>query len=400
MSEPWIHKYLPTSSKGIVGHPTAIARANALIDTWSRKSKPIWLWGATGNGKTSSAIGFAKEKSLELVEVNASDARNAQAIEERIGGAIKQGSLFGTSKLVLIDEVDGLSGRKDRGGIPTLIKLIKGSSYPIVITGTDPFDKKFSALRKVCELVEFKTLSYKSIALHVVGILKKENIEFEQAAVDKIAMAAGGDMRAAINDAQVFSNNGKLTVKDLELLGGREKTEKINNALLRVFKTTQAAVAKGAFDNVDEDIDHVMLWLDENLPTEYTKPLDLKRAYDALGDADKFLGRIRRWQHYRFYVYAYDLVTAGVAVAKDEKYKGFTSYKQTSRLLQIWMANQKNLKKKAIAEKVAEKTHTSKKEAIETIPFLQHIFLNNDELATNLASAFDFDKEEVGWLKK
>lgn len=400
MGEPWIKKYLPSAPEGIIGHPSAVSLVSSLIKGWSRKSKPIWLWGGTGTGKTATAVAFAKELGLELVEANASDERNAAAVEARIGGAVKQGSLFGTGKLILIDEVDGLSGASDRGGVQAVLKAIERSSYPVVITGADPFDRKFSALRKACELVEFKTLQYKSIALRLKEILKQEKVEYEEAAVDKIAMAAGGDMRAAINDAQTFSTGGRLAVKDLELLGGREQTEKMHSALMRVFKTTQASMARGAFDRVDADVNEVMLWLDENLPVEYTKPLDLQRGYDALAEADRFLGRIRRWQHYRFYVYAYDLLTAGVAVAKDEKYKGFTSYKQTSRLLQIWMANQKNLKRKAIAEKVAERTHTSKKAALETVAYLQGIFVNNKKESEKLATYFDLAKEECEWLRK
>ena len=398
MSEPWIKKYLPKTSLEVVGQP-GVSSVNSLIRNWSRKSKPIWLWGPTGCGKTAAALAFAQERNFELIEINASDARNKDAIHNLIGGAVNQGSLFGTSKLILIDEVDGLSGTKDRGGIPELLKVVKKSMYPILITGQDPYNKKFSSLRKACELIEFKMLDYKLIAAHLKKILATENISFEEQAVTKIAMSVGGDMRAAINDAQSFSSD-TLTVADLELLGGREQTETIENALLRVMKTTSAAVAKGAFDNVVEDVNAVMLWVDHNMPLEYSKPADLQRGFDALAEADKFLGRIRRWQHYRFYVYAYDLLTAGVATAKDAKYPGVTKYKQSDRLLKIWMAKQKQMKKKAIAEKISEKTHCSLKRALADIPYLQQIFLNNKEEAAKLSNYYDFDKEEAAWLAK
>lgn len=398
MSLPWIKKYLPQSSGEVVGQ-AGISLASSLIRNWSRKSKPIWFYGETGTGKTASALAFAKELGLELIEVNASDSRNKDAIGSLIGGAVKQGSLFGTGKLILVDEVDGLSGTKDRGSIPELLKVVKGSMYPIVITGLDPYDRKFSTLRKACELVEFKSLEYKDIMARLEMILRKEQVSFDESSLKKLAMSAGGDMRAAINDAQTFSGAGKLVIDD-SLLGDREKTEKIENALLRVFKTTSAAVAKGAFDNVAEDVDKIMLWADHNLPLEYTKPADIYRAYDALAEADRFLGRIRRWQHYRFYVYAYDLLTAGLAVAKDERYPGVVKYKESDRLLKIWMANQKYLKRKAIAEKVAEKSHCSTKRALADIPFLQNIFLNNPDEAQKVALFYDLNKEEVGWLRK
>jgi replication factor C large subunit len=278
--------------------------------------------------------------------------------------------------------------------------IIKGSSFPIVITGLDPFDSKFSSLRKMCELIEFKPVPYKVIAEHVQEVLQKEGRTFAVDAVLKIAMGAGGDMRAAINDAQSLSSSGSLTMHDVALLGDRDKTETMQHALLRVFKAKSAEVAKGAFDNVDEDIDKILLWVDHNLPTEYKQPLDRKRAFDALADADIFLGRIRRWQHYRFYVYAYDFLSVGVAVAKDERYPGVSTYVQSDRILKIWLSKQKFMKKQAIAEKMALRMHGSIKRSFADVSFVQQMFLHNKQMAESLSGYFDLDKEEVAWLKK
>ncbi len=399
MSKPWIIKHVPSSTAEIYGQSPGVELIKRLVTSWTRRSKPIWIWGTSGTGKTVTAHALADELNLELVEVNASDSRNASAIDELLGGAIKQGSLFGTSKLILIDEVDGLSGNKDRGGIPALIKVIKGSSYPVIITGLNPYDKKFSSLRKVCELVEFSPLPIRAITDCLSKILDSEKISYSLDSLQKIARSVDGDVRAAINDAQTSVVGSELKVDSL-LLGTREHVEEIENALLRIFKTTDASFARGAFDSVDEDINKIMMWVDHNVPLEYSKVKDLQRAFDALGEADKFLGRIRRWQHYRFYVYAYDLLTAGIAVAKDDKYKGVTKYSQSSRILQIWIANQKNAKKRAIAEKVAVKTHTSTKRAMADIPFLQQLAINNPAGFASIADYYDLDREEVAWLKR
>jgi len=397
-NEAWLTKYAPKKSSEVLGQG-ALARMVASVDNWKRSSKPLLLFGPSGSGKTATATAIAKEKGLELIEINASDNRNKDAIETLVGGALKQGSLFGGGKLVLIDEVEGLSGTKDRGSIPTLLKVIKNSPYPVVLTLENPFESKFSSLRKACELFEFVTLDSKAIVAHITTILQAENIAFTEEDVLKIARSSGGDMRAGVNDTHMMSTTGTLIV-DTDLLGQREQGENIQQALTRVLKTTQASMARGAFDKVNEDINKVMLWASENVASEYTKAADLARAYDALSEADKFLGRIRRWQHYRFYVYAYDLVTAGVACAKDEKYKGMREYKQSSRILQIWMANQKNAKKKAIAEKMAYATHTSARRTKENIPFLQHIMLNNKAMGEALCEDYDLDSEEKTWLKK
>ena len=184
-------------------------------------------------------------------------------------------------------------------------------------------------------------------------------------------------------------------------MGERNKTDTMINALFKIFKTTDPKVAITAFDTVDEKLDHQLLWLDENLPKEYTNPEDLAKAYDKLSKADVFNRRIRRWQHWRFLIYINALITAGVAVSKKEKYKKYVQYKPTGRLLKLWWAKQKSMKKKAIAQKIAEKMHCSTKDALKnTLPYLQFTFKKNKVFREQFTRELDLSKEEVLWLKK
>lgn len=397
MQKPWTVKYAPKSLNEFVGNVSKLEVVKKYMQEWSRRSKPVWVWGSIGCGKSSSAYLLAEILDLELIEVNASDKRNAKGVEEVIGRAVKQGSLFGKKKLILVDEVDGLSGNSDRGAIPTLLKTVKNSSYPIFITGVDPFNKKFKKLRKECELVEYERLSVEDVVAKLTFILDKEGVTHDISDVQRVARSCNGDLRAAINDIQISCMDGRL-ILDEDHFGQRERTEGITQALFRVFKTTKAEIAKGAYDNINEDINSIMLWLDQNISEEYKKIEDLQRAYEALSTADIFLGRIRRWQYYRFYVYAYDFTSAGIALAKDEKYPSKVTYKQTTRLLQIWMAKQKQAKKRAISEKIALKTHTSSKRALGDVSFLQYMLLQGK--GDKLTKYFDLSSEEIAWLKK
>ena len=150
----------------------------------------------------------------------------------------------------------------------------------------------------------------------------------------------------------------------------------------------------GAFDDTDMELDECFLWLDENIAREYKNPEDLRKAYDMLSKADVFKSRIRRQQHYRFLVYRAALMTAGIALAKKEKYSGFNFYKKPDRILKLWRAKQKFAKRKTIAEKLNKELHCSVKKIIrEQIPYLKIIYKNKSNL--NL----EFDEEEVEWLK-
>ena len=172
------------------------------------------------------------------------------------------------------------------------------------------------------------------------------------------------------------------------------------NALMRILKTTDANIALGALDDVDEETDDVFLWIDENLPKEYTLQEDLARAYDNMSMADVFRGRIRRRQHWRFLVYINSLLTAGVALSKKEKYHGFSKYTRTTRILNMWQFNQKNARRKSIAGKLANKTHTSAKRVVkDTLPYLRHIFKHNKEEAEKISRYLELDEEEIAYLK-
>jgi replication factor C large subunit len=191
----------------------------------------------------------------------------------------------------------------------------------------------------------------------------------------------------------------ELTKEGLEELADRNKTDNIMTALNKIFKTTDLKIAVSAFDNVKEDLDEQLLWIDENLPKEYIKPEELAKAYEMLSKADVFSRRIKRWQHYRFLVYINALITAGIASAKREKYKGIVEYKPTGRLLKLWWANQKAAKKRAIAAKIAAKTHSSTKEILKSTMTYLPIMFKDKEMGNNIINYLDLNEEEVEWLK-
>ncbi|HLC99201.1 MAG TPA: hypothetical protein VJC00_04305, partial [Candidatus Nanoarchaeia archaeon] len=67
--------------------------------------------------------------------------------------------------------------------------------------------------------------------------------------------------------------------------------------------------------------------------------------------------------------------------------------------LKIWMANSKYQKRKAIAEKIADKTHTSAKRALQdTLPYMQAIFQKDIEKGMEIAEWLGLEKEEAEWL--
>ena len=92
---PWVDKYMPKTSSEVQGQKAAIEQIFSFINEFkNQKKKALLTYGPVGCGKTSTIHAIAKELDLELIEVNASDARTKDALEKSIGHASKQMSLF------------------------------------------------------------------------------------------------------------------------------------------------------------------------------------------------------------------------------------------------------------------------------------------------------------------
>jgi len=399
---PFTKKYSPKSLKEVVGQDLPCSKLRDFVENFKRqKKKCMFITGPVGCGKSSAVAALANELNYELLEINASDTRNAAAIEGIVGNAIKTQSFFFKGKIVMIDEAEGITGTQDRGGLQTLAKLVERTTFPIVIIANDAYDKKFSGIRKKCNVLEFNTLAVDVVFAIIRRIAENEKIDTTDEILRSIARRAAGDARAAVTDIQVLGVGGRITSDEIQALAYREKEESMSEALIKIFKNSDPAIAIRAFDRVDEAQDKLILWVDENLPSEYKKPEDLAGAYSFLSKADIFQKRIMRRQDWRFLVYVNALMSAGVAVSKTEKNRKPVEYKQASRLLKIWIMNQKYAKRKAIAKKIAERTHCSTSEALQhTIPFIKLIFQKNREMAAELAEEFELDSEEAEWLER
>jgi replication factor C large subunit len=397
---PWVHRYAPKRAADILGAKDAIAIITKHLTHYTPGSPAILLAGPPGSGKTSMVHALAHDLDIELLEVNASDHRNKDAIESIIGMAAGQQSLFFRKKAILIDEVDGVSGREDRGGISAIMAILPASRHPIILTCNDLSSDKLKPLRKACTVIELPAIAHEDTLRALTAIAQTEGVPVGSEELSAISRRSGGDLRAAINDLQSLFHGARITKADVEALSEREAKTAMQDALVRVFKTTSAEMALPAFDDVDAEPDEILAWIDENLAKEYPHPHDLARAYEALAEADRFLGRIRRWQYYRYYVYIYNLLSAGIAVAKDKKSPGVTQYKQSSRGLRIWMANQKHAKRKALAELLAPHLHTSKRRVTQDVLPYVRAMARNPQLRKQLIAQYGIDSETVTWFEK
>jgi len=393
---PLFEKYRPKKYSDIIGQDIAIDKLKAFVSAFNRgiaRKKAILLYGPAGTGKTTLAHVIAGELNHEIFELNSSDLRNRAKLDEVLKPSTLQKSLFSKGKIILVDEVDGVT-TTDFGGLAELVILIERSKFPVIITCNDVWQNKFSLLRGKCELVPIKELPYLSILEFLKKITKTENKPVNEPVLKEIAAKSRGDMRAALNDLQsvIYMEQSQVLEEEVHL---REKSQDIFNALRELFKTRIHNQTINAFDSVDLDLDQVVLWLEENIPSEY-RGQDLAKAFEALSRADIFKGRIHRQQYWHFMVYRNFFITAGISAAKGFKSLSdrFTKYNPPKRILKIWMINQKNSKKKSIAGKFAELTHTSKKRAMKDFNTLSLIVNESSQ------KFLDLTEQEIEYLNE
>lgn len=391
-------KYTPKNTDQVFGQQSAISQLRSFIVNYKQQQhKSALLLGPIGCGKTSSIHALAKELKYDIVELNSSDLRNAENITQFLNSALGQQSLFFTPKIVLIDEVDNISGIADRGCIPALMKALEKSSFPVILTANDIEDSKFKALAKSSQVIPYHKLQYRTVAHCLQWVCEQENIKFDEKAINSLARQVDGDMRAALIDLQGSSVTKKFFFTDATNLSDRKRTETILNALMIIFKSSSIETALPALENVEMEPRDIIHWIDENMPKEYLSAKALAKGYEYLSRADVFQGRIMNRQHWRFLAYINDLLTAGISSAKEEKNPQFVTYQRTMRFLRLWQAKIKNAKKKEIAAKLALKTHTSTSVAEQQIPYLQVMFQKGAGLS--IAHELDLNEEEVNWLK-
>lgn len=248
----FVDKYKPTSVKQIIGQQGPTGNAQKLMNwlskwhknndgskkhakpnPWAKNDdgaayKAALLSGSPGVGKTTTAHLVAKELLFDIVEFNASDTRSKKLLKEEVSSLLSNTSISGyvsgtstkpTKRHVLImDEVDGMAGNEDRGGVAELIALIKESRVPIICMCNDRNHPKIRSLSNYCFDLRFGKPSIQQIRGAMMSICFKEGIKIEGGAVDEIISGTGNDIRQTLNHLALYSAS-----KDVKLLTGDAK---------------------------------------------------------------------------------------------------------------------------------------------------------------------------------
>jgi replication factor C large subunit len=404
MYAAWTIKYKPKSLSEIVDNREAIEKLVSWVKSWDKgapKQHAAFLYGSPGVGKTVSVEALANDFEMEFVEKNASDYRTEEAVQRFAGLASQYGTLFGKKRLVLFDELDGITGKEDRGGVGAITAIVKTARCPIVLIANNAYDPRLTTLRFYCLLIEFKKPAVSEVLKCLRRICDIEKIRAEEAALKFIAQRSEGDLRSAVNDLQALAQGKKsLTYDDVSWLAYRDRKEAIFNVLRLIFYSKSVDAAKRAIDMADVDPDMLFEWIYENLPYHLRDAGDLAQAMDSLATADLYRGRIRMSQDWSLTRYVIDFMTAGVAMARQKTAPaGFVPLRFPERIKMLSKTRSERQMQGQIGLKIKRRCHISAKRANKDIlPYLRVIFENNAKMAAGLMKWLDLDETMMEYL--
>jgi replication factor C large subunit len=396
----WTETYRPSTLSAVRGNDKARDALAEWAETWDDHREAVVVHGNPGVGKTSAAHALAADMGWETVELNASDQRTADVIERFAGRAAKNATLAGSTggagdgrQLVILDEADNVHGNYDRGGASAITRVVKDADQPIVLIANDYYDMS-RGLRDACREIEFRDVSARSIVPVLRDICRREDVEYEADALERIAEVNDGDLRSAVNDLQAAAEDDRrLTVDDV-VTGDRDRSLGVFPFLDAVLKEESAEESIGSAYRVDETPDDLTKWVAENVPKVY-EDAELARAYDSLADADRWLGRVRASQEYGYWRYATDALAGGVAAARDGTKGGWTRFSRP----QFWPSSDATADEvvRKIAERGGFSMATARREVLPFLAAMTHHCKPRDRTVA-MAAYYDFDAEAVSFV--
>jgi len=326
---PWSERFRPKTMSEVVDNEAALRKLLAWVRSWGvgiPDRRSVILYGPPGTGKNSMVEAVANDLGFDLIEVNASDQRTASRIDEALGkNTVQTQTLFGKRRMILFDELEGISGQEDRGGVEAILRLIKETRNPIVMIATgsaESWEELLNPLIRVSELIEVRHAPMANVLQLLKRICDSLEIEAQEEALELVAERSNGDLRSAVNDLEAAAR-GKKTVSldDVYWLGNRDRKNGLTEVLHKIFSAKSFREAREAQEASPVKYEELFEWVYENIPYFYEDSHDLSRAMEALARADMYKKRADDTQEYRLLKYFFDAMTAEVALAR-QKSKG------------------------------------------------------------------------------
>ena len=214
--------------------------------------------GPPGLGKTTLAHVIAQQAGYRVYELNASDARTAHDVEQRVRVALESDSLRGGGRptLVLIDEVDGATGGGEgvgaAGFIRALVRLVERGEgarrgkraprplvRPIVCVCNDLYAPALRPLRPLARVLRFHRPPTALVARRLRQVCEAESLPASTRGLSQLCDQTHGDIRACLHALELLHVRGEEVTPeavDVAALGLKDSVVPLQRLCAQLFR--------------------------------------------------------------------------------------------------------------------------------------------------------------------
>lgn len=218
MSAPLADRIRPTTLDEVVGQKHILGPGRALRKIIESGEIPnMVFYGPSGVGKSTVASIIAQSTDRYLVKLNGTTASTAD-IKEAVS---KTGTFEGLNGVLLyLDEIQYFNKKQQQ----TLLECMENGSVTLIASTTEnPYFYVYNAVLSRSTVFEFKPVEQEEVkkaverAFSILSEEQGEAIELEEGVTEHIARACAGDVRKAMNAAELCvlscRGEGKITLE-------------------------------------------------------------------------------------------------------------------------------------------------------------------------------------------
>lgn len=364
----WSEKHRPKAVQAMVGNEDSRLAALKWLGGWVSGSKPLLLVGPPGTGKTTLVHALSRQFDYHLVEMNASDTRNKTNMKEMLLPALQNtANLFGKKIMLFLDEVDGISGREDSGGLDALVDMMKEPTVPVVMAANAK-SAKIKELARACKVVEFFPVPPRLLMLFLDHVLQSEDAKLGLGDKISIVKNSRGDIRSLLNSAQsraagyaTVSNKDIVDIDIADAVTGYFNAGSLEQATQFIAKADASYPDPRYGGSAEERRRDMMAALFSSIVSSHVEQGDLASLLDVLSKADMIVGRANVKRQWHLLRYIHSIIAAGLYEKSRRKGIKYNQYAMPWSIMgPIFIRSQSTRK---ILGELAPALHTSRSSA-------------------------------------